>query len=173
MNKLNEEIWVPVKNYEGLYEINQGSVVRSLNKKNFHKIMPQRIDRGGYWTVRLSNKGKDSTVYVHRLLGFAFLDNPENKCCINHIDGNKRNNDLNNLEWATMAENMQHAYRLGLIVDFPGKCRKVIDKCSGAVFESIKMAADFYMIPYSTCKNYINGNRQNPTCLSYLNTKAA
>ena len=173
MNKLNEEIWVPVKNYEGLYEINQGSVVRSLNKRNFHKIMPQRIDRGGYWTVRLSNKGKDSTVYVHRLLGFAFLDNPENKCCINHIDGNKRNNDLNNLEWATMAENMQHAYRLGLIVDFPGKCRKVIDKCSGAVFESIKMAADFYMIPYSTCKNYINGNRQNPTCLSYLNTKAA
>ncbi len=173
MNKLNEEIWVPVKKYEGLYEINQGSVVRSLNKRNFHKIMPQRIDRGGYWTVRLSNKGKDCTVYVHRLLGFAFLDNPENKCCINHIDGNKRNNDLCNLEWATMAENMQHAYRLGLIVDFPGKCRKVIDKCSGAVFESIKMAADFYMIPYSTCKNYINGNRQNPTCLSYLNTKAA
>lgn len=173
MNKLNEEVWVPVKKYEGLYEINQDSVVRSLNKRNFHKIMPQRIDRGGYLTVRLSNKGKDCTVYVHRLLGFAFLDNPENKCCINHIDGNKRNNDLSNLEWVTMAENMQHAYRLGLIVDFPGKCRKVIDKCSGAVFESIKMAADFYMIPYSTCKNYINGNRQNPTCLSYLNTKAA
>lgn len=172
----NEEnnLWAPVKRYEGLYEINQQGEVKSLQKKNYGYIMNQRIDRAGYYTVRLMKPGlKSSTQYVHRLLGMAFIENPENKCCINHIDGNKRNNDLSNLEWATMAENMQHAYRLGLIVDFPGKCRKVIDKCSGAVFESIKMAADFHMIPYSTCKNYINGNRQNPTCLSYLNTKAA
>lgn len=169
MNKLNEEIWVPVKKYEGLYEINQLGFVKSLQKKKYGYIMNQRIDRAGYNTVRLMKPDiKSSTQYVHRLLGLAFLDNPENKCCINHIDGNKRNNNLRNLEWATKAENMQHAYRSGLVA-FPGKCRKIIDTCSGAIFESIKIAADFYMIPYSTCKNYINGNRHNPTCLNYFN----
>lgn len=174
MENSNTELWVPVPRYEGIYEINKQGQIRSLKKKNNGYIMNQRIDRAGYYTVRLMKSDvKSSTQYVHRLLGLAFIDNPGNKCCINHIDGNKLNNDLSNLEWVTMAENMQHAYNTGLIVDFPGKCRKVVDKCSGTVFESIKMAADFYMIPYSTCKNYVNGNRQNPTCLSYLNTKAA
>jgi len=173
MKQILDQIWIPVKNYEGLYEVNEFSEVRSLSKRNYYKIMPQRIDRAGYWTVRLSNKGKDCTVYVHRILGFAFLENTDNKCCINHIDGNKRNNNILNLEWVTHAENMKHAYSTGLIITLPGRCRKIIDNCSGVVFESIKKAADYYLIPYSTCKNYVNGNRNNPTCLSYLYNNAA
>ena len=166
--------WVPVKNYENYYEINKKGEVRSLHKPTYGYIMEERLDRGGYSTVRLNKPSmKSSTQYVHRLLGFAFIENPLNKCCINHIDGNKLNNNLKNLEWVTTAENMRHAYKLGLVVSLPGRCKKIIDKCSGKVFESIKKAADFNLIPYSTCKNYLNGNRKNPTCLAYLDTQAA
>ena len=173
MNTEQKQTWVPAKSYEGLYEINESSEVRSLSNRNYQKIMPKRIDRAGYWTVRLSKNGKDSTVYIHRLLGFAFLENPSNKCCINHIDGNKLNNCISNLEWVTHAENMKHAYQLGLVVSFPGRCKRIIDHCSGATFESIKKAAEYYLIPYSTCKNYLNGNRANPTCLGYWDTQLA
>ena len=171
--KTNEiKLWKPVNGYEGFYEINENSQVRSLHKRNYKKIMPQRIDRAGYWTIRLSNRGKDSTVSVHRILGLVFLKNPNNKCCINHIDGNKLNNSLNNLEWVTTSENMKHAYKSGLVVSLPGRCKKIIDKCSGSIFESIKNAADYNMIPYSTCKNYLNGNRVNTTCLAYFDMQA-
>jgi len=173
MQQNENEMWIPVKGYEGFYEINKSSEVRSLNKNNYHNIMPQRIDRAGYWTIRPSNRGKDATVYVHRILGFAFVANPEDKPMINHIDGNKLNNSIDNLEWVTHSENMKHAYKLGLVVTLPGRCKKIIDKCSGTVFESIKNAADHYMIPYSTCKNYLNGNRKNPTCLTYFDTQIA
>lgn len=165
--------WSPVKNYENYYEISKKGEVRSLHKPTYGYIMEQRPDRGGYYTVRLNKPGmKSSTQYVHRLLGFAFIPNPLNKAFINHIDGNKLNNNIDNLEWVTHAENMRHAYKLGLVVSFPGRCKSIIDKCSGAIFDSIKQAADFYLIPYSTCKNYLNGNRVNPTCLAYLNTQA-
>ncbi len=166
--------WSPVKNYENYYEINEKGEVRSLHKPTYGYIMEQRPDRAGYYTVRLNKPNmKSSTQYVHRLIGFAFIENPNNKCCINHIDGKKLNNSINNLEWATHAENMKHAYNTGLVVTLPGRCRKVIDKCSGAIFESIKKAADYYLIPYSTCKNYLNGNRTNTTCLRYLDTQSA
>ncbi len=169
-----ESKWVPVRNYENYYEINAKGEVRSLHKPTYGYIMEERVDRGGYYTVRLNKPNmKTSTQYVHRLLGFAFLENPKNKCCINHIDGNKLKNNLENLEWVTTSENMKHAYKLGLVVSLPGRCKKIIDNCSGKVFESIKNAADYYMIPYSTCKNYLNGNRKNPTCLAYLDAQAA
>ena len=174
MKKEENEIWSPVKNYEGLYEINRAGTVRSLQKHNCGYEMKQRIDRAGYYTVRLTKPTLlSSTIYVHRLIGFAYIENPYCKPIINHIDGNKLNNEISNLEWVTHSENMKHAYSTGLVVTLPGRCRKIIDKCSGAIFESIKMAADFYEIPYSTCKNYLNGNRFNTTCLDYLKANAA
>jgi hypothetical protein len=158
--------WRPVKDYESEYEINQYGQVRSKHQKNQNYIMEQRIDRGGYYTVRLAKQNrKSSTKYVHRLLAFAFIINPENKPMINHKDGNKLNNHLDNLEWVTHSENMKHAYNLGLLL--PCKQKKVIDRCSGKIFASIKTTAKFYSIPYSTIKNYLNGNRSNPTCLEY------
>ena len=125
--------------------------------------MPQRIDRGGYLTVRLSKKGKDSTIYVHRLLGFAFIPNPDAKPMINHKDGNKLNNCISNLEWVTHSENMAHAYSIGLV---KVKTKPVIDICSGETYLSIKQAAKAINIDYGTCRNYLNGNiKNNKTCL--------
>ena len=66
--------------------------------------------KNGYFYVDLQHKGYKSKLPLHRLIAIAFLANPENKRTVNHIDGNKQNNSLENLEWATDAENMQHAY---------------------------------------------------------------
>ena len=95
MERKDNEIWAPVYGYEGFYEINQDGDVKSLHKHNYGYIMKQRIDRGGYNTVRLNKPSlKSSTKYLHRLLGFAFIDNPQSKPMINHIDGNRYNNNI-------------------------------------------------------------------------------
>jgi hypothetical protein len=70
--------------------------------------------RTGYPSVNLKKKGMQSKRRVHRLVAIAFLDNPENKPQVNHIDGCKTNNHLSNLEWATASENSQHAHDIGL-----------------------------------------------------------
>lgn len=70
------------------------------------------INSSGYLMVSLSNRKKHC---IHKLLAAHFIPNPENKKQVNHKDGNKLNNQLNNLEWATPSENMKHAYKSGLI----------------------------------------------------------
>lgn len=165
MTTEEREMWKPVKGYESLYEINESGDVRSLHKHNYGYILNQRIDRGGYYTVRLSKPYKRScTFYVHRLLGYAFIPNPENKPFINHKSGIKLNNSIDNLEWVTHSENMLHAYKLNLI---KLQTRKVIDFCSGEIYNSIKQASKACHINYNTLRNYLSGWNSNPTCLSY------
>lgn len=72
-------------------------------------------NKNGYITVSTYVDGRQKHFYVHRLMAEAFIDNPESKPQVNHKDGNKSNNDLNNLEWATHKENVNHAYANGLI----------------------------------------------------------
>lgn len=72
------------------------------------------IDRDGYCVVSLLNGGKASKRFVHRLVAQAFIPNPENKSTVNHINGNKTDNRVENLEWATQSENNAHAYRTEL-----------------------------------------------------------
>lgn len=164
---MEEQIkWVPIKDYEEYYEINQKGQVRSLHKRNYSNLLEQRICRGGYYTVRLQRPGgPSSTLFVHRLLGLSYITNPENKPFINHIDGNKLNNSINNLEWATHSENILHAYNTGLLKK---STKSVYDTCSGETYSSIKEAAKALNINYGTCRNYLNGNiKTNMTCLRF------
>lgn len=162
------EMWYPLNNYQGYYEITESGKVRSLHKRNLHYIMEQRINRAGYYTVRLHRShDKGSTQTVHRLLATTFIDNPENKCCVNHIDGNKLNNSLENLEWNTHSENCKHAYQLGL-TNIQAKSKPVIDNCTGSVYKTIQEAADSMGVNRKTLTGYLNGNRRNKTCLEYL-----
>lgn len=112
---MQEEIWKPVVGFEGLYEVSNLGRVRSLNRivvdKNmravFHKgkVLSLR-NNGGYYAVILTPKeGRRVNRTVHRLVGFAFIPNPENKPEIDHIDGNPRNNKVDNLHWVTHKEN--------------------------------------------------------------------
>ncbi|EJV41800.1 HNH endonuclease [Bacillus toyonensis] len=73
------------------------------------KILSQEVHDGGYKTVRLYKNGRPYKKYVHRLVAQAFLSNPFDKPNVNHIDNNKHNNNVRNLEWVTQKENVRHS----------------------------------------------------------------
>ncbi len=106
------EKWKKIDGFDKYYVSNRGRV---KNKKTGRVLKPC-VSSWGYLRHTLSLNGVTSVVRVHRLMALAFIPNPENKPTVNHIDGNKTNNSLDNLEWATYSENNFHAYRIGLKV---------------------------------------------------------
>lgn len=111
-----KEIWKGVPDYEGLYKVsNLGNIV-SLNGYGHGIIRPLkiRICKAGYCRVTLSKNKQKQFTSVHVLVAKAFIPNPENKPQVNHIDGDKMNNTVENLEWVTCKENINHAIRTGL-----------------------------------------------------------
>ena len=160
MNEV-KEIWKSIDqfrgvDYKGCYEISNMGNVRSLDrdvdvKGKIHngfvkhlkgKTLPVYIDGNGYKSIALISRYKSTPAQLHRLLAFAFIPNPDNKPILNHIDGNKLNNSLNNIEWCTYSENLTHAIHTGL-----HKCEKPINQLCPITnsiietFRSIKEAA--------------------------------
>lgn len=114
-----KEEWKDIEGYEGFYQISNLGRVKSLGgwcgtAKRKEKIRSTSLTHDGYVKVRLIHQGKDKTMRVHRLVAEAFILNSENKDTVNHIDGNKQNNTVSNLEWVDRTEQMLHAYALGL-----------------------------------------------------------
>lgn len=111
-----EFTWMPIDNYENSYAVSSlGMIKRTKYKtKICDKFLKVWTDRDGYSTVVLCKNGKLSNHKVHRIVANAFIPNPENKETVNHRDGNKMNNAVSNLEWATRSENTFHAIRTGL-----------------------------------------------------------
>jgi hypothetical protein len=108
-----QEIFKDIPNFEGRYQISNFGKVKSIYFS--HRIIKNTISKQGYYYVRLFVNNKKSKFFIHRLIANAFIPNPENKPQVNHIDGNKLNFNLNNLEWCTGFENMQHAHKNNLI----------------------------------------------------------
>lgn len=94
------------------YEISNCGKVRRVWKKHT-SLKKTRLSKFGYEIVHLSNNGVNKHRAVHRLVAIAFINNPDNKPEVNHIDGNKENNCVYNLEWVSRSENMKHAYSIG------------------------------------------------------------
>lgn len=103
------EIWANIHNYED-YQISNLGRVRSY-KNGKEKLIKGWIQNTGYLTVSLNNKKYS----VHRLVAETFIHKLKGKNYVNHIDGNKLNNNVNNLEWCTLQENIQHAFATGLM----------------------------------------------------------
>lgn len=115
------EIWKPIKGYEGYYEISNFGKVRSLDRivkqgtslrKVKAKTINLHIGAYGYPCVSLCKDGKTKCFPIHRLLARAFIPNPENKPHIDHIDTDKTNYRLDNLRWCTQKENMNNPLTL-------------------------------------------------------------
>lgn len=119
-NLYENEIWKDIKGFENIYQISNYGRVKSIIR--YKKLMKTALDKGGYLKICLTDsKHKKHTIKIHRLVAENFLDNIECKDQINHIDGNKLNNKVDNLEWCTQSENMQHAFKNNLIFRGKGK----------------------------------------------------
>lgn len=119
-----KEKWKDIEEYEGLYQISNMGKIRSMdhyasNGKSIilYKGKTKKLHtnkRTKYLSVMLSKNNKDRRFYIHRLVAQAFIPNPQNLPQVNHIDGDKKNNCVNNLEWCSRSYNMEHAKKLGL-----------------------------------------------------------
>ena len=113
-----QEIWKDVKDYEGLYQVSNLGRVRSLPRKGTRTkgnyLLKARKNKKGYLNLKLSKNRKAKSYRIHRLVSQAFIPNPDNLPQVNHIDGNKLNNCVDNLEWCTNEYNMKESIRLGL-----------------------------------------------------------
>lgn len=175
-----DEEWRDVVGFEGQYKVsNYGrvlSVSRIVNsgphggkRKTENVLLKKRITPKGYERVYLNDKGRTRFLFVHRLVAIAFIPNPENKLQVNHIDGVKTNNHVENLEWCTNSENQLHAYRIGLnrVTGRAGRKKvpvEMIDRKTNTViqsFESMNEAARRTGIPQPNIRKVIIGERNH------------
>ena len=125
------EEWRDVAGYEDLYQVSSEGRVKSLERKLPHwrggeqikkeRILNPGIDRDGYLKLNLCAGGKTRTFYVHRLVGQAFHENPDNKPQVNHINEDKTDNRACNLEWCTCKQNINHGSRNERVAKALGK----------------------------------------------------
>lgn len=126
---MENEVWKDVVGYEGLYQVSNLGRLKSLEKstkfysgyqkKICERKYPERIIcknhiSNGYLQIELFKNGKVKRLTMHRIVAKTFIPNPNNYPCVNHKDGNKLNNNANNLEWCTYKQNTEHAIKTGL-----------------------------------------------------------
>jgi hypothetical protein len=180
----NKEIWKDVAGFEGHYMVSSIGNVKSVDKKvkggksglklKKGKILKQITTYRGYKRVSMSRDGKSKHFFVHRLMAIAFLENPENKPYINHKDGKKINNVIDNIEWCTPQENSIHLYHV-LKYSLPPESRERSNeyqrkrmvalgkpiKCieDNALYISVQQAADTYGITRRGIRWLIQNNK--------------
>lgn len=117
-----DEMWKDVPQWEGYYQVSNLGRVRSVDRITnsrpaCSKVLKQAVQNSGYYFVSLWKNNKSKNALVHRIVALAFIkNNDKKKKYVNHIDGNKFNNNFENLEWCTFSENIKHSYLLGIRV---------------------------------------------------------
>ena len=119
-----EEIWKDIKDYEDLYQVSNLGRVKSIRRKvnnnrgimiRQEKILTPEITKHGYLRIKLFKNNKGKRILIHRLVAETFISNPENKPQVNHIDFNRANNKVDNLEWVSASENIKYSFDKGRI----------------------------------------------------------
>lgn len=156
---LPKPIWKDIPGYEGIYQVNQFGQVRSLNYNHTgqKKRLKPRKTRG-YLRVALCKNGKVKNYRIHRLVAEAFLPNPNNLPCINHIDENKENNCLSNLEWCSYEYNINYGTRNEKAGESQSK--KIMCVETGEIFKGTREASRRTGIAQSNISQSCNGKRK-------------
>lgn len=180
---IGTETWKDVVGYEGLYQVSSLGRVKSLpryvefyreGKGPFFRPVKERIlslgNNGRYYTATLCRNDEMNQQYVHRLMCMAFLPNPKKKPQVNHINGDSWDNRIENLEWCTESENIQHSVRMGLQPFNPatgsrsGKAQKVLNTLTGEIFGCIIEAhKSFGKYTLGHFRDSLNGHKKNYT----------
>lgn len=171
-----EEVWKDIKGYERLYQISNFGNVRSLDRVFYQKnpwgfcstfkykgrkISPT-TNRNGYYYVDLTNRQKRKRFYVHRLVAESFIPKDCNRPHINHKDLNKKNNNVENLEWCSREENMRHAVKNNAI-KYKSKEVRCIE--TGKIFKSVSAASKIINRHPHNLRSTING--YSHTCAGF------
>lgn len=151
-----DELWKPLIEYDGKYEVSNKGNVRTAYYDNLKNIA--LIPRHEYLVVSLYKDGKNKTHRVHRLVAKCFIPNPENNPIVNHKDGNKHNNVSSNLEWTTAGGNVRHAVAMvkrsgGVWND--SKPKIIYCPEDDTICKSIAEASRRYRIDKKTIKEYV------------------
>lgn len=162
------EKWKDIVGYEGIYEVSNKGRVRRLfkgTKGTLDRIVKGQTSPHGYHRVQLTFNGKIKYLFAHRLAALSFIDNPENKPFVNHIDGNKLNNNIENLEWVTGKENNIHAIKMGLSTPSVKRAGKKAHKLNKRKINQYDLSGN-YIKTYSSIteakkKTGISGINQN------------
>ena len=144
------EVWKDIPMYTGIYEVSTLGRVRSKVTNEFAK--PFRNDKG-YMIVKIYLNGQVKNERVHRLVALTFISNPHNYPQVNHIDYDRTNNRVDNLEWCTGEQNIRHS-----IDHF--NCKSVY--CNGKTFRSIGECCRHFNVPDTTMRSWLSGKRKMP-----------
>jgi len=177
------EIWKDIKGYEGEYQVSNLGRVKSMSRTYIDKnnklySIKERLmnfqDNGrGYKNINLYKSKKSKCFYIHRLVAETFLSKIENKNFVNHIDGDKSNNNLSNLEWVDRSENMIHANKIGLCKGYNKSgsnnpsSKLVLDTQTGIFYLTLKEASISKNVNYTLLSSILNSNK-NTTSLIYV-----
>lgn len=175
---LDDEIWKDIKGFEGMYQISNLGRVKSLKRKrnNINRIEQEHLikqfdNSKGYLQFSLFKDEKKYTFRTHRILAETFIPNPKKYKVVNHINGHKKDNRLENLEWCTYKYNTQHAWKNGLcsINKFKHYTTKVLQIDNNdnilAVYMSQRIASKINNISYRALNMCLKG--KNKTCGGY------
>ena len=164
-----KELWRPLLEYKGIEVSSIGRIKKAANKRRKERILTEfPKDRDGYCRCSVQKlDGTWTSQPVHRLVAKAFIENPENKSSVNHIDGNRTNNRVENLEWVTPRENVIHSFKYGE----RRACKQIPKRTILTDFQisqidtlrslyTVNQMAKLFNIEYQSLKNIIHKKKQ-------------